>query len=147
MSRKMISPEQLESKIDKKLNGYDKAIPTGIGHNGDEIYLQHDNQELTPQAPIHFKQLFGKHTLIGNGNIDLFVHHLKLTNTSNAVIAIDYISSSNLVVDSIQDLNTLFGTISKTIVSSSGYINWAGSFAKTTGITTYTKISDIMEAI
>ena len=47
------------------------------------------------------------------------------------------------------NLDTLFGPVEKTIVYSIGYINWAGTFAKTTalGINTYTKVSDIVEEI
>ena len=147
MSRKMISPEQLEKTIDDKLKGYDESIPTDIGGVGDELWLFHDGNELKPQKKLHLRQIFGKWSLIGDGNIDLYIHHLKLTNSAGAVIAIDFLSSSNLQVDSIQDLNTLLGSVEKTIVCSSGYIDWKGSFAKTAGITAYTTIKDVMEAI
>ena len=89
--------------------------------------------------------------MIASAAIKLYVHHIKLEKedktTGNVVVAIDWISSNGLKVDSIQDLDTLFGPVEKTIVYSIGYINWAGTFAKTTALSTYTKVSDIVEAI
>lgn len=90
--------------------------------------------------------------MIRSAATPLYLHHIKLekedkTTGQVVVVAIDWPSSNDLKVDSIEDLDTLFGPVEKTIVYSIGYINWAGTFAKTTALSTYTKVSDIVEAI
>ena len=89
--------------------------------------------------------------MIRSAATPLYLHHIKLEKedktTGKTTVAIDWPSSNGLKVDSIEDLDTLFGPVEKTIVYSIGYINWAGTFAKTTALSTYTKVSDIVEAI
>lgn len=52
------------------------------------------------------KTLFGNQSIIGTGNIDLFRHTMTLTTELNDY-QLEYISSNNLVVNSLQDLTTL----------------------------------------
>lgn len=50
MSRKMISPEQLDRTIDEKIKGYDAAIPTDLVESNGRLYLYHDGKQLEPQT-------------------------------------------------------------------------------------------------
>lgn len=52
------------------------------------------------------KTLFGNQSIVGTGNIDLYRHTMTLTTELNDY-QLEYISSNNLVVNSLQDLTTL----------------------------------------
>ena len=54
------------------------------------------------------KSVFNK-SIIGSGNITLFRHIITITTSSQDFILLEYISSNNLKVDSVQDLKTLCG--------------------------------------
>lgn len=127
MSRRMYSKSQLEGIVEDKIKGFDRATPTDIKGEGDKLYLVHDGEELTPQKRVHLKQLFGKDSLIGDGNIDLFIHFICISTgkhdatVNNQAIYITLPSSNNLTADSITDLNTLLGT-GKRYIGCSGYV-------------------------
>lgn len=57
----------------------------------------------------NLKTLFGNQSLVGEGNIDLYEHHLKLKGSSYSLVLVKE-SSNNLKCDSIQDLRTLLKT-------------------------------------
>ena len=79
---------------------------TGTGYDGQEAI----NREYFEQNAItagNVKTLFGQ-SIIGTGNVDLYRHNIKLE--SNEMIChIMYYSSSDLQVDSLDDLCTLLG--------------------------------------
>lgn len=53
------------------------------------------------------KTLFGTESIIGSGNIDLFIHFLTLTAADGSVLYINFPSSNKLECDSLQDLTTM----------------------------------------
>lgn len=48
--------------------GWDKAVPTDIKAEGNEVFLVHDTKELTPQTRLKLKTINGQ-SVIGDGNI------------------------------------------------------------------------------
>ena len=134
MARRMYSESQLGKIVDAKLEGYDASIPTDLTASGDVIKLEHDTTPLG--EGIHLKQIFGKHSLTGNGNIDLYIHHIMLGETAqfgednSSYACLNILSSSNLDVDSIQDLNALLGTTKRNILCSGAFIADDGSLHK-----------------
>ena len=62
--------------------------------------------------PQNFKTLFGSQSIVGTGNIDLYKHHVKLSNNSGTYsyeYYTDIISSQNFPIESITDLKTYLG--------------------------------------
>lgn len=62
--------------------------------------------------PHTFKTLFGSQSIVGQGNIDLYKHHVKLSNNSGTYsyeYYTDIISSQNFPIESITDLKTYLG--------------------------------------
>lgn len=61
-----------------------------------------------------FKTLFGNQSIVGSGNIDLYVHTLAITFTPSGydplTVYAKIISSKNLNIDSLTDLKTVLGT-------------------------------------
>lgn len=144
MSRRMYSESQLNKMIDSKLEGYDASIPTDLTAHDEAgvsiVQLVHDGNAIGEGIPL--KQIFGNNTLVGNGNIDLYNHHIGLQGAQNAVCFFTVVSSKNIIADSAQDLDTLIGTVGKTIPAN-GYLHkadgtdvniiafqWMGTFAK-----------------
>ena len=119
MSRRMYSESQLNKMIDSKLEGYDASIPTDLLASGNELKLEHDSIPLG--EGVLFKTLFGNKSLLGTGNIDLYTHYITLETPQSALqqysgtMILRVISSSNLPVDSLTDLNTLLHNTEKTI--------------------------------
>lgn len=176
MSRRMYSESQLNKMIDSKLEGYDVSIPTDLNASSDVIKLEHDTQAIG--EGIHLKQLFGKHSLIGEGNIDLYTHYITLETAQSALsqysgtIILRVVSSSNLQVDSLTDLNTLLHNTEKTIDCSGFFtkpaeektynifkIDWKGTvatsmfsyigsgLAEDESMSLFTTATDVVEAI
>lgn len=65
---------------------------------------------------LQFKTLFGTQNIVGQGNIDLYKHHVKLSKTSSTSAATneyeyytDIISSQNFPISSLTDLKTYLG--------------------------------------
>lgn len=144
--RKMYSESQLQRMMSDEAGKLDKVIPTGLGASGDELYLEHDGKRLESQENVHFKQLFGKHSLIGEGNIDLYYHTITFGSFHGILI-----SSSQTPIDSPQDLFLLAagkyvpGTNGGLLVGTS--VSDTGSFCDGTKITWSTPISDKVTTI
>ena len=119
MSRRMYSESQLNKMIDSKLEGYDASIPTDLLASGNELKLQHDSTPLG--EGVLFKTLFGNKSLLGTGNVDLYTHYITLETAQSALqqysgtLILRVVSSSNLSVDSLTDLNTLLQNTENTI--------------------------------
>ena len=83
---------------------------TGTGYDGQEAI----NRTYFEQNAItagNVKNIFGQ-SIIGTGNVDLYRHIIRLSNTSSAYntnVYLVYYSSSDLQVDSLADMWTLFG--------------------------------------
>jgi hypothetical protein len=106
--------------------------------------------------------LFGEHSILvpknsADTNIDIYNHSITIGKPNDTYIngfTLLLPSSSNLVVDSIQDLNTILGTTPRMIPVSGCYnpgtpvlitrLNWKGSFANSTLITTGGEEEDIL---
>lgn len=96
---------------------------------------------------VNFKSisLFGKHSILvpkdsADSNIDLYRHDLELTNDNDEELYLTYYSSSNLLVDSFTDLNTLLTNKARYIMVNGFikeadklyqivHINWNGTYA------------------
>ena len=119
MSRRMYSESQLNKMIDSKLEGYDASIPTDLLASVNELKLQHDSTPLG--EGVLFKTLFGNKSLLGTGNIDLYTHYITLETPQSALqqysgtLILRVVSSSNIPVNSLTDLNTLLHNTEKTI--------------------------------
>lgn len=99
-----------------------------------EQYLASDN----------IKTLFGNKSIYGAGNIDLYRHNLVI----NGTIRKEYISSNNLVADSIQDLTTLTKAVNGTtiIIDKDTTMVYSGGVWKVNG-TNVTSVADTVYTI
>ena len=70
----------------------------------DQLRIKTANETFISEDNV--KTLFGNQSIIGTGNIDLYRHTIVLEAEINT-IQLEYISSNNLVVDSLQDLTAL----------------------------------------
>lgn len=176
MSRRMYSESQLNKMIDAKLVGYDSSIPTDLLASANELKLQHDSTPLGEGVP--FKTLFGNKSLLGKGNVDLYTHYITLETAQSALsqysgtLILRVVSSSNLPVDSLTDLNTLLRNTPKTIDCSGFYtitergktynifkLDWGGTVAESSfgyiggglaegeGMSIFTTATDVVETI
>lgn len=115
--RRMYSESQLRKFASEEAGKLDKAIPTDIGAKSDgALILLHDGVEID-STPLPMKQLFGKYTLTGEGNIDLYYHSISITN-DGFIWSGSIISSNALPIDSFQDL---FTVCADKILSGYGY--------------------------
>lgn len=83
--------------------------------------LQELNKEFDNKMEVQeFKTLFGNHSIIGKGNIDLFKHNIKGT-SGNSTFRLRLYSSNNLKANSLTDLKTLLGaTFEESCTGSNG---------------------------
>ena len=124
--RRMYSESQLRKFASEEAGKLDKIIPTDIGAKSDgALILLHDGKEIDSN-PLPMKQLFGKYTLTGEGNIDLYYHSITIVDT-DFLWRGSIISSSDLNIDSPQDLITVCAN--KTVNGSGFYDNPTGTFA------------------
>lgn len=74
-----------------------------ITYNSDDDILEitYTNEEI--MSTDNVKTLFGNQSIIGTGNIDLYRHDITIMST----LSITVYSSSNLKIDSVQDLTTV----------------------------------------
>lgn len=122
--------------------------------------------------------LFGKHSILvpkdsTDTNIDLYRHDIEISNDNDEELYLTYYSSSNLLVDSFTDLNTLLSNKARYImvngfikeadkVYSLLHMNWNGTYANSTfdylsldadgipiadSLTRFTNISDTVTTI
>ena len=128
--RRMYSESQLRKFAAEEAGKLDKVIPTDIGAKSDgALVLLHDGKEID-STPLPMKQLFGKHTITGEGNIDLYYHSIHIwTEGSHEFEWYGSITSSNpLNIDSPQDLITV---CTGKVVSGSGYADIDGGTTDT----------------
>ena len=86
--------------------------PTKPYHCATKKYVDDAIAGANPQ----FKTLFGNQSIVGQGNIDLYKHHVKFSKTSSTSAATneyeyytDIISSQNFPISSLTDLKTYLG--------------------------------------
>ena len=72
-----------------------------------------DTQDFPNYLSANLKTIFGNQSLVGEGNIDLYEHHLLLGGNGYKLVLVKQ-SSNNLKCDSIQDLRTLLKAGSET---------------------------------
>lgn len=93
---------------------------------------------------LNFKTLFGNKNILGNDNIDLYNHFITLNDT----YYLNYISSNNLVCDSIQDFTALTKATKNTkIAVGSTYVIYTGSIWQTSSNINVTKVTDVVTSI
>lgn len=74
--------------------------------SNDSIYDQQNGINYASSANL--KTIFGNQPLVGEGNIDLYRHSLSISGaTAGTTLNLEFLSSSNLKCDSVQDLRTL----------------------------------------
>lgn len=122
MGRRMYSESQINRMIDSKLQDHDR-IPTDLEAddqpNASLIHLK-DNVGVIGDS-VYLKKIFGK-SIIGEGRITLFNHHIKMDARSGKFsCCFTLVSSSGLVGDSGKTLEQLLGSNNKPI-SCSGYL-------------------------
>lgn len=115
--RRMYSESQLRKFASEEAGKLNSIIPTDIGAKSDgALILLHNGKEID-SSPLPMKQLFGKHTLTGEGNIDLYYHSISITN-DGFIWSGSIISSNELPINSFQDL---FTVCADKILSGYGY--------------------------
>lgn len=122
MGRRMYSESQINRMIDSKLKDHAR-IPTDLEAddqpNASLIHLK-DNVGVIGDS-VYLKKIFGK-SIIGEGRITLFNHHIKMDAKSGKFsCCFTFVSSSGLVGDSGKTLEQLLGSNNKPI-SCSGYL-------------------------
>ena len=122
MGRRMYSESQINRMIDSKLKDHAR-IPTDLEAddqpNASLIHLK-DNVGVIGDS-VYLKKIFGK-SIIGEGRITLFNHHIKMDAKSGKFsCCFTLVSSSGLVGDSGKTLEQLLGSNNKPI-SCSGYL-------------------------
>lgn len=122
MGRRMYSESQINRMIDSKLKDHAR-IPTDLEAddqpNASLIHLK-DNVGVIGDS-VYLKKIFGK-SIIGEGRITLFNHHIKMDARSGKFsCCFTLVSSSGLVGDSGKTLEQLLGSNNKPI-SCSGYL-------------------------
>lgn len=127
---KKANEEKVEVKIDETANLKGKSLiaelvsggvtqSTKLNYNG---YIIITNPAGTKTFPIpwnygagtlltdkYVKTLFGNKSIVGTGNIDLYLHNIKFQSSTNIIVMFTVISSKNVIVDSLTDLKTLLG--------------------------------------
>lgn len=71
-----------------------------------------DNAVAAGTGALQFKTLFGNQNIVGQGNIDLYKHHVKISITASSYsfnFYTDILSSQNFPIDSLTDLKTYLG--------------------------------------
>ena len=126
------------NKLNKAENSLSKPANDSTGTAGQVLKKTEDGSEWGDATPTTFKTLFGNQSIVGSGNIDLYVHDIQIDGyiglASNTVtIRFTRISSNNLVCDSLTDIGTLLG--SDIAISATGYIIDPNEYKVVLGIT------------
>lgn len=121
MGRRMYSESQLNKMIDSKLKDHAR-IPTDLEAddqpNASLIHLK-DNVGVIGDS-VYLKKILGK-SIIGEGSIDLYNHHIKIDARSGKLsCCFTLVSSKNIAGTSAANFEQLLGTTQKPI-SCSGY--------------------------
>ena len=179
MARRMYSESQLGKIVDAKLAGYDSSIPTDVvGDAQQNLHLVHDGNKIGEGTYV--SKVFGKDILSTSpsGNIEVYDHYITLETANSALsqysgtLILRVVSSSNIPVNSLPDLNTLLRNTEKTIDCSGFFtrtaegktfnifkIDWKGTvatsmfgyigsgLAEDEGMSIFTTATDVVETI
>ena len=121
MGRRMYSESQINRMIDSKLKDHAR-IPTDLEAddqpNASLIHLK-DNVGVIGDS-VYLKKILGN-SIIGEGNVDLYNHHIKIDVRSGKIsFCFTLVSSKSVAGTSAQNFEQLLGTTQKPI-SCSGY--------------------------
>ena len=126
MGRKMYSESQLNNMIDSKLRGVSARIPTDLASddlpNASLIYLEQrkGSSSVVIGDSVYLKKILGN-SIIGEGSIDLYNHHLKVDLRSGKIsFCLTILSSKSIQGTNAANFEQLLGTTQKPI-SCSGY--------------------------
>lgn len=127
MGRRMYSESQLNKMIDSKLQGFSARIPTDLASDdlptASLIHLEQrsGNSSIVIGDSVYLKKIFGK-SIIGEGSIDLYNHHIKIDARSGKLsCCFTLVSSKSIQGTSAANFEQLLGTTQKPI-SCSGYL-------------------------
>lgn len=87
-------------------NNLNNIVNFEYNFNEDKLVVNTTQEEFLTEDNV--KSVFNQ-TITGTGNITLFRHIITITTSSQDFILLEYISSNNIKVDSVQDLKTLCG--------------------------------------
>ena len=126
MGRRMYSESQLNKMIDSKLEGFNARIPTDLASDdlptASLIHLEQrkGSSSVVIGDSVYLKKILGN-SIIGEGSIDLYNHHIKVDTRSGKLSFCFTIASSKSVQGtSAANFEQLLGTTQKPI-SCSGY--------------------------
>ena len=127
MGRRMYSESQLNRMIDSKINGHDARIPTDLAADdlptASLIHLEHRSGQSSVVIgdSVYLKKILGN-SIIGEGSIDLYNHHIKIDAKSGKLsFCFTLVSTKSIQGTSAQNFEQLLGTTQKPI-SCSGYL-------------------------
>lgn len=113
---KKYSAYQMETKPTKLTMPYrDDNGTFEVGEpvlNSNPATKKYVDEAVAGANPQTFKTLFGSQSIVGQGNIDLYKHHVKLSTNSGTYsyeYYTDIISSQNFPIESLTDLKTYLG--------------------------------------
>lgn len=109
---KVISTSGPAVKPSIKLNPQSSQIEFVEAGNTTPKYATLPPKSGTLMTSNNVKTLFGNKSIIGTGNIDLYIHNMTFVLPDGNCYA-RWISSKNLVIDSLTDLKTVFGNTFK----------------------------------
>lgn len=105
-------------------NNINNSINFEYNFNSDILYFVNNQEEFLSSDNV--KSVFNQ-SITGTGNITLFRHKLTLNYTSESgspgYVYLDWLSTSNLNVDSLQDLQTLL-KVSRNDTSDTSYLGY-----------------------
>ena len=126
MGRRMYSESQLNKMIDSKLAGFNARIPTDLASDdlptASLIHLEQrsGHSSVVIGDSVYLKKILGN-SIIGDGSIDLYNHHIKIdTRSGKLSLCFTLASSKSITGNSAQNFEQLLGTTQKPI-SCSGY--------------------------
>ena len=127
MGRKMYSESQLNNMIDSKLKGFNARIPTDLASDdlptASLIHLEQRSahSSVVIGDSVYLKKILGN-SIIGEGSIDLYNHHLKIDLRNGKLsLCFTIMSSKSIQGNSAANFEQLLGTTQKPI-SCSGYL-------------------------
>ena len=127
MGRRMYSESQLNKMIDSKLAGFNARIPTDLASedlpNASLIHLEQrkGTSSVVIGDSVYLKKILGN-SIIGDGSIDLYNHHIKIDVRSGKIsLCLTLVSSKSIQGTNAANFEQLLGTTQKPI-SCSGYL-------------------------
>ena len=126
MGRRMYSESQLNKMIDSKLQGFNARIPTDLASDdlptASLIHLEQrkGSSSVVIGDSVYLKKILGN-SIIGEGNIGLYNHNIKIDVRSGKIsFSVTIVSSKNIQGTNAANFEQLLGTTQKPI-SCSGY--------------------------